>query len=114
MKTLESVSNQIKDLRNQFAYTNDKSKRRSLQASFARLKPVLLILQSGITEESLRKQLLSQEQRLEAVTSRINDQVEEMEKKGSLGTYAYRKKLESDFNVSDIESRIELLCYILN
>lgn len=114
MKTLEQVSNQMKNLQSQFVLTNDKSQRRSLQAHYSKLRPILLVLQSGMTEDALRNQLFSQEQKLEVITKRINSQVEELERSGSYGAYGLRKRLESEYNIKDIEARIELLRDILN
>lgn len=81
MKTLESVKAQVSLLQIRFSTAGDKEKRK-LNRDFLKLKPLLLILQSGVNEQSLRRQLEQEERKLEIVSKRVSEIVAELSRGG--------------------------------
>lgn len=112
MKTLESVKAQVSALQVRFSTVQNPKEKRGLNRDFLKLKPLLLILQSGVNEQSLRKQLEQEERKLKIISKRVSEMVAEL----SRGGYSadLQKRLEAEYDVKDIKSRIELLREILN
>lgn len=114
MKTLESIKSQIVKIERMYSLTKDKKEQRAYMNTHAKLKPVLLILSTGISEESLRRQLSNEEQRLSVFKQRIENEIGGLPEGKTFLSYEIRKRLENEYNIKDIESRIEQLRDILN
>lgn len=113
MKTLESAKAQVSALQVRFSIAQNPKEKRELNRDFLKLKPLLLILQSGANEQSLRKQLEQEERKLEIISKRVSEMVAELSRGGGYSA-DLQKRLEAEYNVKDIKSRIELLREILN
>lgn len=116
MKTLSSVISEVRALQIQYSSTKDLKEKKKLSADFLKLKPLLLILQSGVSEDSLKKQLEAEERRLDILEERIETKIKEL---SSGGGYVeihnqLRKRLESEYLIKDIEKRISVLKSILD
>ncbi|OJV23462.1 MAG: hypothetical protein BGO30_09255 [Bacteroidetes bacterium 41-46] len=82
MKTLESVKAQVSALQARFSTAKNPKEKRNLNRDFLKLKPLLLILQSGMNEQSLRKQLEQEERKLEIISKRVSEMVAELSRGG--------------------------------